>query len=77
MTERKQWGVGGGEPESNNLVYTKRLKDMYANRKHETTPHKTITGRIKPVARHSLLLNFTFLANFTAFFNLKRVTEFT
>ena len=37
MTERKQWGGGGGEPESNNLVYTKRLKDMYANRKHETT----------------------------------------
>ena len=26
-----------GEPESNNLVYTKRPKDMYANRKHETT----------------------------------------
>ena len=31
------WGVGGGEPKSNNLVYTKRLKDMYGNRKHETT----------------------------------------
>ena len=31
-------GVGeGGEPESNNLVYTKRPKDMYAKRKHKTT----------------------------------------
>ena len=35
-TERKQWGVGG-EPEVINLVYTKRRKDIYANRKHETT----------------------------------------
>ena len=33
------WGGRGGEPESNNLAYTKRLKDMYANRKHETTPY--------------------------------------
>ena len=38
MTERKQWGWGGGgKPEVNNLVYTKRRKDIYANRKHETT----------------------------------------
>ena len=35
--EKAVGGVGGGEPEVNNLVYTKRRKDMYANRKHETT----------------------------------------
>ena len=34
MTERKQWG---GEPEANNLVYTKRRKDIYAISTHETT----------------------------------------
>ena len=40
MTERKQWWgwwEGGGEPEANNLVYTKTRKDIYAIRKHETT----------------------------------------
>ena len=38
-TERKQWWgeSGGEEPEVNNLVYTKRQKDIYANRKHKTT----------------------------------------
>ena len=48
MTEKAVGG--GGEPESNNLVYRKRLKDMYANRKHETTsqnknpPKKSFKG---------------------------------
>ena len=40
----KAVGVGGGgEPEVNNLVCTKRQKDMYANRKHETTLFESFT----------------------------------
>ena len=49
MTERKQWrGWGGGEPEANNLVYTKRQKDIYAIRKHETArkPAKLGQGKL-------------------------------
>ena len=34
---------GGGEPEVNNLVYRKRRKDIYANRKHETSELETAT----------------------------------
>ena len=34
--EKAAGGVGG-EPEVNNLMYTKRQKDIYAIRKHETT----------------------------------------
>ena len=37
----REKAVGGwGEPESNNLVYTKRPNDMYANRNYETTPQQ-------------------------------------
>ena len=34
--ERQRRGEGTGS-RSNNLVYTKKQKDIYANRKHETT----------------------------------------
>ena len=44
MTERKQWG-GRGEPEANNLVYTKRQKHIYAIRKHETTTNLRVKKR--------------------------------
>ena len=40
--EKAAVGVGGGEPKVNNLVYTKRQKDIYATRKHETTSTTTI-----------------------------------
>ena len=38
VNDREKAVVGvGGEPEANNLVYTKRRKHIYAIRKHETT----------------------------------------
>ena len=40
LTEAQKRKTGEGEgigSLSNNLVYTKRQKDIYANRKHETT----------------------------------------
>ena len=40
---------GGGEPEVNNLVYTKRRKDMYANRKHETTKYNVVPNLLLQV----------------------------
>ena len=42
--EKAVVGVGGGrgEPEANNLVYTKRRKHIYAIRKHETTYHLSV-----------------------------------
>ena len=42
----REKAVGGrwGEPDVNNLVYTKRRKDIYANKKHETTFHFIFVG---------------------------------
>ena len=39
LKRSKRKGRGGSHKEfrSNNLVYTKRQKDIYVNRKHETT----------------------------------------
>ena len=44
--EKAAGGVGGGESEVNNLMYTKRQKDIYAIRKHETTD--TISTKQQP-----------------------------
>ena len=46
MKDRGGGGEGTGS-RSNNLVYTKKQKDIYANRKHETTLGSQISDPIR------------------------------